>query len=380
MNLKPWHTIISPREDLREGKPLDASEFAVNLDHVRSGKAGEDYTNPERFFHRTYLTESLLDLAAQTIRRWNGITVETSPIFNLSTQFGGGKTHSLTLLYHLALGGEKANKWTGVDRILKKAEVTSIPTAKTAIFVGTEFSSMNGRGNIGEPIRFTPWGEIAFQIGGKEGFALLEKNDKEFIAPSGDDLEKLFDPTTSYLILFDEIINYVSKYRNHNNLGSQFYQFLHTLSEFVRSRKNIVLTVAIPSSELEMTPEDVSDFDRIKKLLDRLGKAMFLSSGKETNEIIRRRLFEWNLLPEEAKKQFPNTFHGCKIMRVICLVGSLFKMLRKILKQPIHFILQLYHCLKENGSLCHVSNRQEAYYDYLRFGLLSPIQKHIRKI
>ena len=178
MNLKPWHTIISPREDLREGKPLDASEFAVHLDHVRSGKAGEDYTNPERFFHRTYLTESLLDLAAQAIRRWNGITVETSPIFNLSTQFGGGKTHSLTLLYHLALGGDKANKWTGVDRILKKAEVASIPTAKTAIFVGTEFSSMNGRGNEGEPIRFTPWGELAFQIGGKEGFALLEKNDK----------------------------------------------------------------------------------------------------------------------------------------------------------------------------------------------------------
>jgi hypothetical protein len=302
MNLKPWHTIISPREDLREGKPLDASEFAVHLDHVRSGKAGEDYTNPERFFHRTYLTESLLDLAAQAIRRWNGITVETSPIFNLSTQFGGGKTHSLTLLYHLALGGDKANKWMGVDRILKKAEVTSIPTAKTAIFVGTEFSSMNGRGNEGEPIRFTPWGELAFQIGGKEGFALLEKNDKEFIAPAGDDLEKLFDPSTSYLLLFDEIINYVSKHRTHKNLGSQFYQFLLTLSEFVRSRKNIVLAVAIPASDLEMTPEDQSDFDRLKKLLDRLGKAMFLSSGKETNEIIRRRLFEWNGLPDEAKK------------------------------------------------------------------------------
>jgi hypothetical protein len=25
-NLKPWYKVVTPREDLREGKPLDASE------------------------------------------------------------------------------------------------------------------------------------------------------------------------------------------------------------------------------------------------------------------------------------------------------------------------------------------------------------------
>ena len=34
--LKPWYQVVFPREDLREGKPMDASEFAVHLDHVRS--------------------------------------------------------------------------------------------------------------------------------------------------------------------------------------------------------------------------------------------------------------------------------------------------------------------------------------------------------
>ena len=33
--LKPWYRVVPPREDLREGKPLDASEFAVHLDQVR---------------------------------------------------------------------------------------------------------------------------------------------------------------------------------------------------------------------------------------------------------------------------------------------------------------------------------------------------------
>jgi hypothetical protein len=302
MALKPWYNVITPREDLIEGKPLDASEFAVHLDHVRTGTAPKDYTDPERFFHRTYLTQTLLDMAAQTIRRFSGITTETSPVFNLTTQFGGGKTHSLTLLYHLATSGNKAKKFQGVDRILSKAEIDEIKTAKTAIFVGTEFSSVTGRGEEGEPIRKTPWGEMAFQIGGAEGFEKFVELDNSFIPPAGDDLNKLFDPKQSYLLLFDELLNYVSKHRRYHDLGAQFYNFLQSLTEFVRSRANIVLAVSIPASEMEMNAEDQADYDRFKKMLDRLGKAMFMSAEKETSEIIRRRLFDWRGLPSDAKK------------------------------------------------------------------------------
>jgi hypothetical protein len=41
------------------------------------------------------------------------------------------------------------------------------------------------------------------------------------------------------------------------------------------------------------TAEDQSDYERLKKLLDRLGKAVIMSAEAETSEIIRRRLFEW---------------------------------------------------------------------------------------
>ena len=56
-NLKPWYKVVTPREDLREGKPLDASEFAVHLDHVRDGRAPAVYQDPKQFFERTYLTQ-----------------------------------------------------------------------------------------------------------------------------------------------------------------------------------------------------------------------------------------------------------------------------------------------------------------------------------
>ena len=42
MALKPWHKVVEPREDLRKGRPLDASEFAVHLDKVREGTAPDE--------------------------------------------------------------------------------------------------------------------------------------------------------------------------------------------------------------------------------------------------------------------------------------------------------------------------------------------------
>ena len=67
MKLKPWYKLVTPREDLREGKPLDASEFAVHLEHVRNNTAPQVYRNPEQFFERTYLTKNLTDLAAEMV-------------------------------------------------------------------------------------------------------------------------------------------------------------------------------------------------------------------------------------------------------------------------------------------------------------------------
>ncbi len=302
MPLKPWYKVITPREDLRDGRPLDASEFAVHLDHVRDGRAPEVYQNPEEFFERTYLTKNLRDLSVQVVRRLNGVKVETSSVFNLSTQFGGGKTHALTLLYHLARGGKKAKNWKGVQYILQDAGVESIPVAATAVFVGTEFDSLSGRGGAnGEPLRKTPWGEIAWQLGGAGAFALVQKHEETMTAPGGDVIESLFAKDKPTLILLDELMNYISRNRK-SGLATQLYNFVQNLSEVSRSRSNVVLAVSIPASELEMTAEDEADFNRMKKLLDRLGKPMIMSAEAETAEIIRRRLFEWGGLPKDANE------------------------------------------------------------------------------
>ncbi|MER8395423.1 DUF499 domain-containing protein [Mesorhizobium sp. M1340] len=304
MALKPWYKVITPREDLRDGRPLDASEFAVHLDHVRDGRAPDDYKKPERFFDRTFLTSSLRELGGGVMRRLSGEKVETSAIYNLTTQFGGGKTHALTLLYHLAKNGPSAANWKGVRSLLDQAGVQTVPSAATAVFVGTEFDSLSGRGgNDGTPLRRTPWGEIAFQLAGEEGFAVVAKHDDEGIAPSTEVIRKFLPSGKPTLILMDELLNYLNRERKRKaGLGGQLYSFVQNLSEEARAQDGVVLAVSLPSIVDEMTPEDEADFQRFEKLLDRLGKAMIMSAASETSEIIRRRLFEWGGLPDDAKK------------------------------------------------------------------------------
>jgi hypothetical protein len=91
------------------------------------------------------------------MRRLSGETSHTSPVFNLATNFGGGKTHALTLLYHLARHGTESHGWVGVSQIREKAAIQEIPKARVAVFVGTEFDSLTGREGDGNgPRRLTP--------------------------------------------------------------------------------------------------------------------------------------------------------------------------------------------------------------------------------
>jgi hypothetical protein len=302
MPLKPWYKIVTPREDLREGRPLDSSEFAVHLDHVRENRAPTVYQNPVEFFERTYMTKNLSALASEVLRRLNGIKVETSAVFNLSTQFGGGKTHSLLALYHLAGAGRTSKSWRGISSLLGRAGVDEVPQAATAVFVGTEFDSLVGRGGAdGTPVRKTPWGEVAWQLLGTDGLGLVAEHERTATAPGGDVVAKMLPEDRPVLILLDELMNYVSRNRR-SGLAAQLYTFLHNLSETARSRDNVVLAVSIPASEMEMNAEDEADHGRYKKMLDRLGKAVVMSDETETSEIIRRRLFEWGGLSADALK------------------------------------------------------------------------------
>ncbi|NLF16009.1 MAG: DUF499 domain-containing protein [Lentisphaerae bacterium] len=291
---KPWYKVVTPCEDLREGRPLDASEFAVHIDAIRDGHAHADYQDPARFFDRTYLTRNLLSVSAEVQRRLSGIRVETSAVYNMTTQFGGGKTHALALFYHMATSGDRAKAFTGVPAILSKAQIPTVPEANVGVFVGTRFDVLRGcGGDDGTPLRRTPWGDLAWQIGGQASFDVVREHDEKGIAPAGDVIRAMIPSDKPALFLIDEVMNYVSTSRR-TGLAGQMYSFLMALSEEIVGMDRVVAVVSIPASELEMSAEDEGDYTRLKKMLDRRAKPVIMSAENETSEIIRRRLFEWD--------------------------------------------------------------------------------------
>ena len=100
-----------------------------------------------------------------------------------------------------------------------------MPKAEAAVFVGTEFDSISGRGGKdGTPLRKTPWGEIAWQLGGEKAFAIVAEHDKKGEAPGGEVIRQFLPKDKPSLILMDELMNYVSRNRR-GRFGRAALQF-----------------------------------------------------------------------------------------------------------------------------------------------------------
>src|SRR3989454_7624943 len=134
--MEPWYKVALPRAEVREGRSFNPNEFAIALEQVVSDRGPEDYRKPEKFFARTYFTRALREHAGMVLRRLAGETANTAPVLTLITQFGGGKTHTLTALYHLAKSGRAVARMDGVDHLLRDAGLAEVPKPEVAVFVG----------------------------------------------------------------------------------------------------------------------------------------------------------------------------------------------------------------------------------------------------
>src|SRR5882672_4815640 len=121
MGMEPWYRVVTPRKEVRDGRSFNPDEFAIALEQVVAGTAPEDYQKPEQFFARTCFTRALCDNSGLVLRRLAGKSENTAPVQTLVTQMGGGKTHMLTALWHLANGGAATAGYPGVSDLLKQA-------------------------------------------------------------------------------------------------------------------------------------------------------------------------------------------------------------------------------------------------------------------
>ena len=111
--------------------------------------------------------------------------------------------------------------------------------------------------------RKTPWGEIAWQLGGEKALAVVAKHDAKGIARPAMPSEQML-PTGPALILMDELVQ-LHEPGPKVGLGDQFFNFVPESVRRGPARNNMVLCVSIPASELEMNPDDRHDHEAHQK-------------------------------------------------------------------------------------------------------------------
>lgn len=302
--LKPWREVVTPHPDVASGRYQQA-EFAADLWQVYQNEGSDEYKHPTEFFRRTFLTEGLRRLLVQAVRRLSGQGGD--PVVELQTNFGGGKTHSMLALYHL-FSGTPASDLPGVEELVKEAELTVPSGVRRSVFVGTQISPGKPDKKPDGTVVRTVWGEIGWQLGGREGYELVREDDENATNP-GATLTKLFNKYGPCLVLIDEWVAYARQLHAEADLPAGSFDtqftFAQALSEAVKAAKNTLLVVSIPASEsphqkaskgvthIEIGGEKGFEaLERLKNAIGRVEASWRPANPDEGFEIVRRRLFQ----------------------------------------------------------------------------------------
>lgn len=291
--MKPWREIAIPHADVLEGK-LEQSEFAADLMAVHEGRASETYMDPRAFFQRTFITEGMRLLLTSVARRLSGQGGD--PVLQLQTAFGGGKTHTLLAVYHLAKGAHAPQELPGVGSLLDQAGLDHVPVSKIVILDGTHLSPGQAREREGVTTR-TLWGELAWQLGKEEAFSMLRELDANGTSPGKEILQPLLARYGPCVILVDELVAYVRQFEEGKSLPGGTYEsnmsFIQALTESVKQVPNAILLASLPESELEAGGKrGAIALKALEKTFGRLQALWKPVATEESFEIVRRRLFE----------------------------------------------------------------------------------------
>jgi predicted AAA+ superfamily ATPase len=306
--LKPWREIITPHPDVAAGR-LDAAEFAADLHMVSIGEStSEEYTNPVEFFRRTYLTEGLRELLQKAVARVGG-DANANPVWNLQTNFGGGKTHSMLALWHIFSGTPlEAFPQEIVDLLRDVDSGTVGAKVNRAALVGNHIDPAAGKlKDDGTRVR-TLWGELAWQLGGRAAYEMIRVADEARTNP-GDAMREVIARYSPCLILIDEWVAYARQLYGRDDLpagtfATQF-TFAQTLSEQVKAVPGALLAVSIPASSDAEAENGIMGsalevggingqkaLGELQNVIRRVAKQWQSARSHESFEIVRRRLFQ----------------------------------------------------------------------------------------
>jgi hypothetical protein len=297
-----------PRDEVLKGH-LKEEIFRASLNEIYGGQAEDVYQDPDIFFSHTYVTDGLQTLANEALGRLTGNSPTSSPIIRLETSFGGGKTHNLIALYHLANGKvshDLVKEWLGPD-LLPNSPVN------IACIVGSDLDPSNGMKHA-DVTTFTLWGELAYQLDGIRGYEKVKNSDIDKTSPGETTIKDLIGDRPT-LILIDEFARYL-RVASGLKVGDQYLDkmtssFLMALLGAVSGLKQAVVVYTLADSKDAFAQETAMFLESLKesyKVSARQERIITPTDEQEIAPIVTQRMFK--AIDKSAAKEIAQTYHG----------------------------------------------------------------------
>jgi hypothetical protein len=294
-SLKNIWEVCEFEDDIKYGR-LEPARFTVELWQVLEGTADKIYTDPNLFLPHTYLTENMKYLLREALRRLSGKGGQ--PVFVLDTEFGGGKTHTILLLYHVFKSRDVGTSFIREARLSDETGVIEVPKCR---ILAIDCRKMG---------RITLWGEMAYRLGRYEVFEEEDRSVKPVIDIGK--LRSLLDEPT--LILLDELPHYLLQAEatkvGDTNLANLTVAFILSLVSVVSSTKDSMLVISLTGKQKlyeeysrklkhqigELAVEKVDSMAR--QSLSRQAQYMVPMEKEEVAQVLKKRLIKSIKEPE----------------------------------------------------------------------------------
>ena len=304
-----------PRKEVLKGDLGDAI-FAADFGQLIANNAPKVYGDAATFFENTHPAQQLCRVVQAVFGRLAD-PKEGGATMRLSTGFGGGKTHTLMALWHLAQHIGDPGMGTEILPAAGRPDSVTL-AASDAGKAGSDVFARRGK----TPVR-SLWGEMAYQLGKREAWKSLGDTDSPERQPDEALLESLL-PEGPVLILLDELVIYMATLsdRGQGNLLA----FLTKLAAVVERRPQTVLVVTDPAGQVAWGQQAAQIGDALPTAAQKLDEVFsrkmtdFDPIGDEAAKVIARRLFEdvdqaaaqsasalYNNLYQRVENDYPGT-------------------------------------------------------------------------
>ena len=301
--LKPWYAVATPHEDIREGRLAEAV-FAANIWAVVQNTAPEVYLDPEEFYAKTFMTTGLSTVLRRVAGALRGDGETGDRIISLQTAFGGGKTHTLVALWHLAKHSARLKESPHAEKLRNVLGSRFPHSVKgVAVFTNATCDVTQGRQTPEGVHTRTLWGELALQLGGTDLYERVRANDETQRVPQGIFVDILREAAPC-LILLDELADYcvgaAAVRVGDTSLADQTISFIQQLTEAVQQVPGVVVVATLPASKYEVAQSEKGQeaFITLEKRFQRLGADVKPVADDEIYDVVRARLFE-SIAPED---------------------------------------------------------------------------------